>query len=63
MGQDSYTISNGYLTAVITAVQTDSRAGSLLKLIDIQTGINFAEGGQYGSVHCGDFVPLDGSAS
>ncbi len=59
--QGTYTISNEYLTAVITAVQTDSRAGSLLELVDIQTGIDFAEGGQYGSVHCGDFVPLDGS--
>ncbi len=60
-GQDSYTISNEYLTAVITAVQTDSRAGSLLELVDIQTGVDFAEGGQYGSVHSGDFVPRDGT--
>ena len=61
LGQDSQTISNGILTAVITSVQTDSRAGSLLELVDIQTGTDFAEGGQYGSVHCGDFVPLDGT--
>ncbi|MEN8207859.1 MAG: T9SS type A sorting domain-containing protein [Candidatus Fermentibacteria bacterium] len=59
--QDSYTISNEYLTAVVTSSQGSSRAGSLLELVDIQTGVDFAEGGQYGSVHCGDYVPLDGS--
>jgi hypothetical protein len=61
MGLGMYNISNEYMTAVITSVQTDSRAGSLLELVDIETGVDFAEGGQYGSVHCGDFVPLDGS--
>jgi hypothetical protein len=52
------------MRAVVSPVQTtDSRAGSLLELLDLQTGVDLAEGGDYGSVHCGDFVPMDGTVT
>lgn len=55
------TISNGEMTAVVSEQQGSSRAGSVLELVDVETGIDFAEGGDWGSVHCGDYVPADGT--
>ena len=55
------TLDNGQFRAVITPVGDGSRAGSVLELIDLETGTDFAAGGDYASVHCGDFVPQDGA--
>lgn len=55
------TLDNGQFRAVITPVAGSSRAGSIVELTDLETGTDFAQGGDYASVHCGDFVPEDGA--
>jgi len=54
-------ISNSHMTAMVTPVIAGVRAGSLLELIDLSTGLDLAAGRQFGGVQCGPYVTEDGT--
>ncbi len=54
------TLQNAYLRAVITPITSGVRAGSLLELYDFESGIDLANGKQFGGIQCGPFIPMNG---
>ena len=56
----SDTLQNEHLRAVITPATMGVRAGSLLELRDLATGVDLAAGRQFGGIQCGPFIPVPG---
>ncbi len=54
------TLQNEYLRIVITPVTTNVRAGSLLELTDLSTGIDLTGGSHFGGIHSDTYIPRDG---
>lgn len=54
------TLENAHMRAVITPGLYGVRAGSLLELVDKQTGVDLADGRQFGGIQCEEFIPQDG---
>ncbi len=54
------TLLNSSLRAVITPVTSGIRAGSLLELYDFESGIDLADGRQFGGIQCGPYIPMNG---
>ncbi|NLP04708.1 hypothetical protein GX411_01990, partial [Candidatus Fermentibacteria bacterium] len=52
---------NSWIQASVSPVLSGVRAGSLLQLVDLSTGIDLAGGYQFGGVQCGSFVTRDGT--
>lgn len=52
---------NESIQASVTPVLSGVRAGSLLQLVDLSTGIDLAGGYQFGGVQCGSFVTMNGA--
>lgn len=59
--EPSLTMSNGLVQVTVTGVNGSRRAGSVTQLLDLATGIDLTCGKEFASIHCGPFVPVDGS--
>ena len=54
------TLLNSSLRVVITPITSGVRAGSLLELYDFESGIDLADGRQFGGIQCGPYIPMNG---
>jgi hypothetical protein len=59
-GEPPVFFGNDWIYALVTPSISGVRAGSLLQLLDLESGVDLAAGLQFGGVQCGPFVPQDG---
>lgn len=62
-GEPPVAFGNDHLSASITPSISGVRAGSLLELLDVESGIDLAAGRQFGGVQCGPYVTMDGTVT
>lgn len=60
-GAGSVLLDNGLVQVEITASGPGAPAGSVTRFTDLPTGIDLASGGDFCTLSCGSFTPLDGS--